>query len=385
MRTAALLPFVFLLAASPAAATVADDLCAPTDDPCVVSGSVAIDAGSTLDFGTRTLELAAGAKVSWSGALTITAGSCDFRTGSTLAEATTTAGLHYLGLQCGTSALAGAITTRGAGILVEGDGPHTMSGKIKAQGDEVGVIAWDSYGVPGDVTIAGSIQATSKVGPPPGEFRIATNFGSIVVTEVAKIKVKGAMADPFSEFFYFLASSGSLTLDGRIDARAKTGAYSFNFEANEDVVFGPKSQLTAKGKTKGPEVAINSQLAGVTLRGKIKAGVSAPLQGGQGDAIVHVCAGDDILVDGKASIDASSGGFESSIVMGAFDIVQVGTAALGAKLLAKTDGDIELCGGTTAFVTGSSTVVPDAESVGHIGDCLSPESQVIFLLDCNGD
>jgi hypothetical protein len=378
-----MLVLAVLCAAPSVGATTADDLCSSLDDPCVVGGVVTADADSTLDFGSRTLQLAAGAKMLWSGNLSIQAGNCDFRAASALGEATSTPGLHYLNLLCGVSTLAGAITTRGAGILVEGDGPHVISGKIKAVGDEVGVIAWDSYGAPGHVTISGQIQATSRLAPPPGEFRVSTNFGDILVTDLARIKVKGRSAYPFEDFFYFVADSGTLTMNGHIDARAKDGAYAFNFESNQAVLFGPGSQLVAKAKTKGPEIAINSQVGSVTLQGKIKAGVSAALQGGQGDAIVHVCAGDDILVDGKASIDASSGGFESSIVMGAFDRVQVGTAALGAKLFAKTDGDIELCGGTTAFVTSSSTVVPDPEAVGQTGDCLSPESQVIFLLDCN--
>ena len=60
-------------------ATVADDLCAPAADPCVVAGDVSVDPGSTLDFGPRTLQLAAGALVSWTGDLHIIAGQCDFQ------------------------------------------------------------------------------------------------------------------------------------------------------------------------------------------------------------------------------------------------------------------------------------------------------------------
>jgi hypothetical protein len=250
---------------------------------------------------------------------------------------------------------------------------------VKAQGDEVGVIAVDFTNTPGDITVSGKIQVKSKLGTPPGEFRLISNHGDITLTEKAKIKVRGAMADPFSEYFYFLAGSGTLTVDGLVDARVATGAYGFNFEADQDVRFGPRSKLVAKARGTGAEVAINSQSADVTLQGKILAS-ARPVDFGNGPR-VRVCAGDDILVDAKSIIDASTGGFDGSIVLGAFDVARVGTVDVGAKLLAKTDGDIEVCGGTSGSISSSSTVVPDPEAVGS-GVCLSPTSQVIFLLDC---
>jgi hypothetical protein len=375
LLTTVLLPIVALRAH----ATVADDLCPSADDPCVVSGAVAIDAGSTIELGARTLQLATGAKVSWTGDLTVNAEGCDFRLGSALAESAATTGDHFLNLNCTTSALAGIVATLGAGVIVTGPGPHVLSGAIQARGDQVGVIAIDSYAPPGHITVSGKIQAKSKTGTPPGEFRLWSNFGDILVTDTAKIQVKGATADPFTEFFFFEADSGSLTVNGSVDARAKSGAYAFNFEANQAVRFGPRSKVNAKAKGTGAEMAINSQVADVTLQGSIKAPAKA-VSGGHG-ARVHVCAGHDILVDGKASIDASSG-FDGSIILGAFNQARVGAGGVGAKLVSKTDGDIEVCGGTSGSISSASKVVPDAEAVGS-GVCLSPESQVIFLLDCS--
>jgi hypothetical protein len=116
-----LLAATFLLLAVPTWATVADDLCSPLDDPCVVSGPVTIDPGSILLFGVRTLQLAPGAVVSWTDELVIHAAACDFRAGSTLRETVPTPGPHFLYLDCaGASTLAGTITTRGAGMLVPG-------------------------------------------------------------------------------------------------------------------------------------------------------------------------------------------------------------------------------------------------------------------------
>jgi hypothetical protein len=59
------------------------------------------------------------------------------------------------------------------------------------------VIAVDFPGTPGDITVSGKIQAKSKVGTPPGEFRLVSNFGDITIAETAKIKIGGATANPF--------------------------------------------------------------------------------------------------------------------------------------------------------------------------------------------
>jgi hypothetical protein len=77
-------------------ATVADELCPLPDDPCVVHGAATVSAGSTLDFGARTLELAAGAVVSWDGDVTVLAGACDFRAGSVLRQSGVATGPHFL-------------------------------------------------------------------------------------------------------------------------------------------------------------------------------------------------------------------------------------------------------------------------------------------------
>jgi len=381
VRAAVAVTLYLCLSPGPASATVADDLCAPVADPCIVSTPVVVDADSVLDFGIRTLRIDDTGSLTWSSTLQIIAGTCDFAKASKLIEAKTSPGNGLLQLDCGSSTLAGSMTTVGAGIVVAGDGPHVFSGKIKVQGDFVGVIAIESQGLPGDITISGQIKAKAKIGPPPGEFRVVSNSGNVAVTDKGKIKLQGVAAGDANEFVLFGAAIGSLTFDGKIDARAKDGAYHFNFEADGNVTLGPKSQVTAKAKGRGAEIAINSQSASVTMRGKIQAAAKlADPDGGR----VHVCAGDDILIDGKASVDTSSGS-SGSIIVGAFDVAQVGTALAGAKLTSKTGGDIEVCGGTSATISSTTKVEPAPTAVGLTGDCLSPSSQVFFLLDCAVD
>ena len=71
------LTFASILAMSsvgPAGATVADDLCLPTDDPCIITGNQPITNPSVLDFGTRDVILE-GTLNHGSGELTVLAGS----------------------------------------------------------------------------------------------------------------------------------------------------------------------------------------------------------------------------------------------------------------------------------------------------------------------
>src|SRR5207244_13262614 len=76
------------LAALPARlvfATVASDICPATADPCVVSSAKAVDPGSTLDFGSRALDVrATGSLVVSSGTMTILAGSVRVESGGAL-------------------------------------------------------------------------------------------------------------------------------------------------------------------------------------------------------------------------------------------------------------------------------------------------------------
>lgn len=380
MRARRLLASVYLaLTASIAGATTADDLCAPIDDPCVVTGAVTVEAGSTLDFGARTFRVADGAMVVWSADTTVIAAACDFQPKSKVAESRTSTGAGYLSLDCGAATLAGRLATVGSGVIVEGDGPHVVSGQIQAVGDQVNVIAIDSFGMPGDITVTGKYKVKAKLGTPPGEFRMWTTFGDIVIAETAKLKVQGAHADPFSEFFFLQADSGSLTIDGQIDVKQKLGAYAVSFEADGDVTFGPKSKVKGKAKETGAEVAINSQSGSVVVRGKIQVPMSGTVSDG---AKINICAAGDILVKDKALLDSSSGN-DGQVILGAGGLARVGElGGVGAKVLSKTDGDIEVCGGTAGEITSRSVVIPEADATGMTGECLSPGSGVIFILDC---
>src|SRR5512140_212984 len=153
VRRACGVAFAIVLGLAPAAgATVADDLC--TGDPCVLSTKVVADAMSVLDFGTRTFRIVKGGSLTWSDHAFIYAANCDFQTGSKIMEGPKSPGTGFIQLRCASSTIAGKIQTRGAGIWLEGDGPHTVSGQMKVIGTpnvmSGGVLTFDSYGLPGD-------------------------------------------------------------------------------------------------------------------------------------------------------------------------------------------------------------------------------------------
>src|SRR2546425_10044746 len=73
------------LSARVSLATVASDLCPATADPCVVSTAKAVAPGSTLDLGSRGLDVRAGGSLSVSsGLMTILAGSLRVGSGGAL-------------------------------------------------------------------------------------------------------------------------------------------------------------------------------------------------------------------------------------------------------------------------------------------------------------
>src|SRR5690349_19720228 len=86
-RTVALL---VLLGSRLAFASTAADLCAPVADPCVVSTAIAVTPGSTLDLGTRQLDVRGTGSITVNGGLlTILAGSVRVESHGTLAGGVT--------------------------------------------------------------------------------------------------------------------------------------------------------------------------------------------------------------------------------------------------------------------------------------------------------
>ena len=89
LTAAAVGTFLVLGVYSPALGIVvdsADDVCAPTDDPCIINQELDVVTGSTLDFGTRAVELVIGGTVdTGNGEATILCGSFTANVGTNVA------------------------------------------------------------------------------------------------------------------------------------------------------------------------------------------------------------------------------------------------------------------------------------------------------------
>src|SRR5262245_35355093 len=189
---------------SPAFATVADDLCSPASDPCVVNSTVALTAGSIIDLGGRALHFGSAARVTVGvGAVKISAGPVRLLAGARLTGDPGIGGSHLQTDSSGSIALeatgspksridmsatsiAGSITLNAAtGITVAGDilsdgrDPEADGGLIMLQTTAGDVPVTGALSVKGgslsgggDIFVAagGNIDFSPPVGISAGDF-----------------------------------------------------------------------------------------------------------------------------------------------------------------------------------------------------------------------
>ncbi len=374
-----------LLASHPSSAsTLPSDLCPPAHDPCIVTGTRMLGTDEDIDFGDRTL-LFERVKMYWTGNLTLRARRIELSLGDKIIErATTPTSAGMLTLMCDSADIRGDILNVGSGVLMEDfDGVanavnpgSTFTGKIQVKDDQQSFIGINSFG---PITFGAKVKTKAKGPTPyPAQFVVVSTVGDVTVTDKAQIKLRRAVADPATELVWLEAPSGTLTVDGLVDARATAGAWAFDFEADGDVGFGPKSKVIATGKNGHAQVGINSQSGSVALHGRVLASSNAQITDPNG---IGVCAAGDITVDAAAQLVEKSGS-GGVLVLGAGGQVTVGTAVKGAKVqLNKDSGDVEICGDGGVTIAAASSLVPAPAALGS--GCLSATSPTQFDLDCN--
>jgi len=305
-------------------ASVVDDICAPPGTPqgtkpcactasplkCRVTKMATVTSPSTLDFGTRTLEMAQGAKIDAGvgGRLTVIAAVVDLQGGSGLLAAggniivqTTTGNVSIR--KSGTSVAridvagdnSGSIDINSAGdVLMEGllDASTTIedqfAGDITVEGRNV--VA------PGEVDIHGALAdqagtlSIDTTQPPPAVG------GNIVLTG----KVDASSGDSFS-------ASVDLLADGDIDCRA-----TIDLRATKDGGVGGALSLDAGGS--------------VTLGGTVRTTGAASSEEIGDAGPVDVNAIGSIILNGVLDLSGPQGGSSGDATFGAgLDIVQTGS------------------------------------------------------------
>jgi cysteine-rich repeat protein len=193
----------------------ADEVCAPSADPCVISSIVEVDALEPLDFGLRTVRvIAPGAFV---GTLDLTCGRFVTATDGLWmtvpndvvnGDVTITAN-RRCSLDTSLACLSDTVcTSAGAGLCSAGDGGIAIQGKLKGNAPTVTLRA------AGDVLLEGTMTVTSS--PPAeygGTFLVESSFGSIDST--AEVNASGGSSDAYDVLSP--AYGGSVSLRAPID------------------------------------------------------------------------------------------------------------------------------------------------------------------------
>ncbi len=176
-------------------ATTADDICAPTADPCVINQKVDVTDGALLDFGLRRVEIDGigelrfdiGSATLLVGELAVDVGGAAFTVKGTLD------GLSYGGdvsvdarRACSGNASLPCLndfncSTVGAGTCSLGTGTIVFDGKIIGNADTPGTVTLSAAG---DITAAKlvNLNSTSLEGD-GGLYELHSTFGSVTVTE----------------------------------------------------------------------------------------------------------------------------------------------------------------------------------------------------------
>src|SRR6266852_498755 len=200
------------LAARPSLATVASDICSPSANPCVVSTTKGVTPGSTLDFGSRALDVQnKGKLVVGSGLMTILAGSVRVESGGDLVGSTTQ----------DTGASIKVMNSGDIRVETGGNGDGTVDVSAGLSPGEIDLIAH------GNVVVNGSLDSNASNNQGSG--------GVINVSADGNVTIAGPIS----------AKAGLLGLGGEITARA--GGTLTTSALNSDVTTGADVNASAGG------------------------------------------------------------------------------------------------------------------------------------------
>jgi cysteine-rich repeat protein len=353
MRTAflGLIVPLHLVLAVPATATVANDICAPADDPCVVKvvkNGVPVTPGSTLDFGTRTLRVPPGAQLvvgGTAGSMTIKAGAMDIQA---------------------TSQGAGALRAVGGDITVTaatGDvGVHRMGNsvaRIDVSGDPStgGGGSIDLEATAGNVLVDGVLDAGANLTGETGGF-VTLSGMTVALGAASEIDVDGK-GDGGGGTLQ-IDSDSNLTLGGKIDGSGGFfGGGEIDLSAGGNVVATAKLDLQGtQGGGDGGVLDIEPVGGSVTISGSVNlSGDSDGDFSGNGGELDIETSGSILLT---APVDASSGtggGGGTIDFTAGFDITQTAPIQVQGK---GADGD----GGTATFEAHRALIMGDVDATG---------------------
>ena len=322
-----------------ALATVAADLPCGSSDPCVVSTSIAVTDGSTLDFGARgVLVTASGDLDAGGGTMTINAGSLVLQPGGRLTSA------------------GGQITVTTTGdIAIQAS---SVVAKVDVTGPSGGYITFTAGGA---LDIAGRLLALATLTMGDGGSVDVTG-ATATLAATGKITAAGGSGGFGGDVSVF-ASTGSVTIAGAIDTSSGNDGGYVSIEGTTDVTTTKTAVVNAKAGQAGSADAVDiaADNGAVSLDGVIddSAPGSPDLGGGSGGDVSVDAA---TTIESVATIDVSAGGVDGLagsvdletdgdiIVRGAIDGSASGSLAAGGLItFGTTAGMIDVGGNITAF------------------------------------
>lgn len=312
-------------------ATVADDLCAPAVDPCLVNTTISVTAGSTIDLGARALVLGGSARLLFSsGPTTLRAGSLRLQPGARITGATN-----------------GAASRIGVDLL--GDLEMQAAGSLRArvelsnatEGGELRAYLGGTARLDGDVVA----NATSNDGF-GGLLEIAA-AGDVLAGGGSLVLRGGSLAGGGT---VLLSAAGRAALGARVDVTGgEFGGGDIDVEAGSDLAVSAPLDLNGGGLYgDGGALTLTAQRGSLQITGAITgtaAGDSS--EGGGVGADVLLGAGQGVTVSAPMTITGAipDGG-------GGVLVVEAGTnAVLSANILAGASG-VDSCGGDVDIVAG---------------------------------
>jgi cysteine-rich repeat protein len=334
-------------AARVAGATTANDLCAPTVDPCTVTGTISVANGSILDFGTRALVVQKTLDVG-GGAMTIRAGSVRVAPGGSLLGKSTGKG--------GTITIV-AVTT----IAVEASG-STLA-RVDTSGDGGG--GRIDFTAGGAVTLAGSLTSRGSTNAGPGGTISIVAGSSLTVT--GPITASGGSQEVGGDVGF--SATNALTIGGVVDASGgSVGGGTITCDAGGDLT--TTARLDVSAMSSGGDGGSIDLTAGGTLalRGPIAGGSMCSSTNGCATAGADVSLGANGAVRIEAQVvlsGASPDGTGGTLSVDAgTDVVQTGAILADGRGNSGCGDDVD---GVSFTANGNVTLGPIDISGGFCG------------------
>jgi len=315
-------------------ATGPDDICLPTDDPCIVDQDVQVQPPGTLDFGARTLQITGAGRLL--GTATITCGdflvdvgvgltAVDTReTGNVAGSFSVTARRACSGnpqLACLNDAFC---QSGGFGTCSVGAGQVDIAGDIVSQGNPGGFVLIRAVG---DITVSGDVLTDGNpIGAEGGQVEIRSYTGSVTTSGAIRSNAneKGINYETIIGGITGIYAAGDVTASGPLDVGESANGGVLTIEGDSVVVQNSVNAAAGAGMQEGTggrveitawgDITLTGSGAGGTGTVKVNLNGSSggssyygsPYVGYGGYAMLKAYAG-DITVADPVTISSNSG------------------------------------------------------------------------------